>query len=148
MSDDVQLQSILADPGKAGVYHLPQSDKKQLMAAAKAGGIAAFRVNLAKAGDKEQMLAAIAKALKFPDWFGHNFDALADCLADMSWKPAEGYLVLLERCDGIHGKAEEDFVSALQIFEQAASDWREEGVPFWCLVDMQSDGIAWLPTEP
>jgi RNAse (barnase) inhibitor barstar len=148
MSNDVQLQSILTDAGKAGVYHLPQTDKKQLMAAAKAGELAAFRVNLAKADDKEQMLAAIAKTLKFPDWFGHNFDALADCLADMSWKPAEGYLVLLEHCDGIHGKAEEDFVSTLQIFEQAASDWREEGVPFWCLVEMQSDGIAWLPTEP
>jgi RNAse (barnase) inhibitor barstar len=147
MSDDVQLQSILADAGKAGVYHLPQTDKKQLMAAAKAGELAAFRVNLAKAGDKEQMLAAIARTLKFPDWFGHNFDALADCLADMSWKPAEGYLVLLEHCDGIHGKAEEDFVSTLQIFEQAANDWREEGKPFWCLVEMQADGMAWLPTE-
>ncbi|MBI4996014.1 MAG: barstar family protein [Rhodocyclales bacterium] len=148
MSDDVQLQTILADPGKAGVYHLPQSDKKQLMAAAKAADIAAFRVNLAKAANKDQMLVAIAKALKFPDWFGHNFDALADCLADMSWKPAEGYLVLLEHCDGIHGKAEGDFVSTLQIFEQAANDWRETGVPFWCLVEMQADGIAWLPTEP
>lgn len=148
MSDDVQLQAILADAAKAGVYHLPQTDKKQLMAAAKAGGLAAFRVNLAKAGNKEQMLATIAKALKFPDWFGHNFDALADCLADMSWKPAEGYLVLFEHCDGIHGRAEQDFVSTLQIFEQSANDWREEGIPFWCLVEMQADGIAWLPTEP
>jgi RNAse (barnase) inhibitor barstar len=148
MSDDVQLQTILADASKAGVYHLPHTDKKLLVSAAKAGGLAAFRVNLAKAGDKEQMLAAIAKALKFPDWFGHNFDALADCLADMAWKPADGYVVLLEHCDGIHGKAEEDFVSTLQVFEQTAADWREEGIPFWCLVEMQSNGIAWLPTEP
>jgi RNAse (barnase) inhibitor barstar len=148
MSDDTQLQAILADPGKAGVYHLPQTDKQQLMSAAKAGGLAAFRVDLAKADDKEEMLAAVAKALKFPDWFGHNFDALADCLTDMDWEPAEGYLVLLEHCDGIHGKAEQDFVSTLQIFDQAASEWRETGIPFWCLVEMQSDGIAWLPTEP
>jgi RNAse (barnase) inhibitor barstar len=147
MSDDVQLQAILADASKAGVYHLPQTDKGELMSAAKAAGLGGFRVNLAKAEDKGQMLAAIAEALGFPDWFGHNFDALADCLADMAWQPAEGYLVLLEHCDGIHGKAEEDFVSTLQIFEQAANDWREEGMPFWCLVEMQSDGIAWLPTE-
>jgi RNAse (barnase) inhibitor barstar len=145
---DVHLQTVLANAATAGVYHLPHMDKKQVVAAAKAGGLAAFRVNLAKAGDKEHMLAAIAKSLKFPDWFGHNFDALADCLADMGWKPADGYVVLLEHCDGIHGKAEEDFVSALNIFEQAATDWREEGVPFWCLVEMQADGIAWLPTEP
>lgn len=145
---DVQLQAILADAGKAGVYHLPHMDKKQMIAAARAGGLAAFRVNLARAGDKEQMLAAIAKALKFPDWFGNNFDALADCLADMGWKRAEGYLVLLEHCDGIHGKAEADFLTALQTFEQAADEWREAGVPFWCLVEMQADSMAWLPTEP
>lgn len=147
MSDDVQLQVILADADKAGVYHLPHMDKKLVAAAAKAAGLAAFRVNLAKAGDKEHLLKAIAKSLKFPEWFGHNFDALADCLADMAWQPADGYVVVLEHCDGIHGKAEDDFVSVLNIFEQTATDWREQGVPFWCLVEMQADGIAWLPTE-
>ena len=145
---DVHLQHILADTGKAGVYHLPHMDKKVVVAAAKANGYAAFKVNLAKAGNKDEMLDAIAKALKFPKWFGRNFDALADCLADMAWKPADGYLVLLEHCDGIHGKAEADFVTTLQTFEQAANEWREEDIPFWCLVDMQADGIAWLPTEP
>lgn len=145
---DAQLQTILADTDKAGVYHLPHTDKKELIAAAKAGGLAVFRINLAKVGDKEHMLVAIAKAMKFPDWFGHNFDALTDCLADMGWNPAEGYLVLLEHCDGIHGKAEEDFVATLQIFQQAADEWRDQGIPFWCLVEMQSDGISWLPTGP
>jgi RNAse (barnase) inhibitor barstar len=145
---DTHLQAILADAEKAGVYHVPRMDKKQLLAAAKAAGLATFRVNLAKAADKEQMLAAVARSMKFPDWFGHNLDALADCLMDMAWQPADGYLVLLEHCDGIHGKAEDDFVAALQVFEQAASDWRDEDVAFWCLVEMQADGIAWLPTEP
>jgi RNAse (barnase) inhibitor barstar len=148
MSDDVQLQAILADADKAGVYHLPHMDKGQVLAAARDAGLAAFRVDLAAAGDKAQMLAAIAGAMKFPDWFGHNLDALADSLADMAWQPADGYLVLLEHCDGIHGKAEEDFLGVLQVFEQAANDWREQGIPFWCLVEMQADGIAWLPTEP
>ena len=147
MSDDVQLEAILADADKAGVYHLPHMEKKLVVEAAKAAGLAAFRVNLTKAGDKEHLLKAIAKSLKFPEWFGHNFDALADCLADMAWQPADGYVVLLEHCDGIHGKAEDDFVSVLNIFEQTATDWREQGVPFWCLVEMQADGIAWLPTE-
>jgi hypothetical protein len=30
-----------------------------------------------------------------------------------------------------------------------ADEWREDGKPFWCLVDMLADGIAWLPAiEP
>ena len=35
--------------------------------------------------------AAIGKALRFPEWFGHNWDALTDCLLDMGWLPAAGY---------------------------------------------------------
>jgi RNAse (barnase) inhibitor barstar len=36
---------------------------------------------------KAQALKAIAKALAFPAYFGHNLDALYDCLTDLSWLP-------------------------------------------------------------
>jgi RNAse (barnase) inhibitor barstar len=142
------LEHVLKNVAAAGVYHLPQVDKSNLIAAAAANAFASFRVDLAGARDKGDLLAAIARAMGFPEWFGHNFDALADCLGDLSWRPAEGYLILLEHCDGIHGSAEEDFVTGLQVFEQAAAEWREQGIAFWCLVEMQADGIAWLPTGP
>lgn len=142
------LETILADTGKAGVYHMPNMDKALVLEAARANGYLTFGVDLARAADKEAMLETIAEALGFPDWFGRNFDALADCLGDMSWAPADGYLVMLEHCDGIHGRAEPEFVATLQLFQQAAEDWRQEGIPFWCLVEMQADGIAWLPTGP
>ena len=32
---------------------------------------------------KQQFHAAIAQALSFPDWYGHNLDALMDCLTDL-----------------------------------------------------------------
>lgn len=35
-----------------------------------------------EAGDKAAFLAACARDLGFPDYFGHNWDALADCLSD------------------------------------------------------------------
>lgn len=142
------LENILADVGRAGVYHMPHTDKEPILAAAEANGFATFRVDLAGAGDKGQLLAEIGRRLEFPEWFGHNLDALADCLGDMGWRPAEGYFVMLEHCDGIHNLAEDDFVAALQIFQQAADDWREQGIAFWCMVEMQADGIAWLPTGP
>lgn len=37
------------------------------------------------ARDKKGQIAAIAEALSFPDWFGHNLDALYDSLTDLSW---------------------------------------------------------------
>ncbi len=148
MSAADHYQALFANPGKAGVHHLPQGDLGSLIAGAEAAGCLVQRVDLAQARDKTEMLDAIGKALGFPEWFGHNWDALNDCLLDMGWRPAEGYVILLDHCDGIHGRAEADFVTLIQMFQSAADEWREQGVPFWCLVDMQADGIAWLPTVP
>ena len=49
------------------------------------------RIDLAGCTDKAELLARIARTLRFPDWFGHNWDALADCLCDLSWLPADAY---------------------------------------------------------
>jgi RNAse (barnase) inhibitor barstar len=148
MSRNEHYQAVLGDAGKSGVYHMPQVDPAPLLAAAATNGFASFRIDLSSCRDKFGMLDAIANAMAFPAWFGHNFDALSDCLNDLAWQPAEGYFILLEHCDGIHGLAEEDFVATLQIFEQAADEWRDQGIPFWCFVEMQADGINWLPDIP
>jgi hypothetical protein len=34
---------------------------------------------------KEQLLRQLADCLAFPDYFGGNWDALIDCLSDLSW---------------------------------------------------------------
>lgn len=148
MSQNDHYQAVLNDAGKAGVYHMPQIAPEPLLAAAEANGFAVFRIDLSRARDKGELLDVVGRAMAFPEWFGHNFDALADCLNDLGWRPAEGYFILLERCDGIHGLAEADFVATLQVFEQAADEWREQGIPFWCFVEMQADGINWLPDIP
>jgi RNAse (barnase) inhibitor barstar len=139
-------ENLFSDAGGAGVHHLPHGAIDDLLAGALAAGCLVLRVDLAAARNKDQMLDAVGRALRFPEWFGHNWDALTDCLLDMGWLPATGYVIILDHCDGIHGRAEADFVKLMQIFQEAAATWREDDVPFWCLVDMQADGIAWLPT--
>lgn len=139
-----EYSAILARLEHAGVYHMPGDGEAGLIAAAAQNGFAVFRVDLSGVRDKTALLKTIGAAMAFPEWYGHNWDALLDCLADLNWQPAEGYVVILERCDGIHGHAEADFVQTLQIFEVAANEWREQGIPFWCFVDMMADGINWL----
>jgi RNAse (barnase) inhibitor barstar len=141
-------ESLFADASRAGVHHLPHGPIHHLLTGAGAAGCLVLRVDLAAVRNKDEMLAAGGHALRFPEWFGQNWDALTDCLLDMGWLPATGYVIILDHCDGIHGRAEADFVTLMQTFQQAAETWREDNIPFWCLVDMQADGIAWLPTVP
>lgn len=138
-------EGVLRDIARAGVYHTPQQGMGDLLAAAEASGFSICRIDLAPVRDKAALFERLATALEFPDWFGHNWDALADCLGDLSWLPADGYLILLEHCDSFRTRHSEDFATALQVFAAAAEAWRDERVPFWVLVDMRADGIAYLP---
>jgi len=39
----------------------------------------------ASAEGKQELLGRIAGGLSFPDYFGGNWDALIDCLSDLTW---------------------------------------------------------------
>jgi hypothetical protein len=45
--------------------------------------------------DKAGLLTAVASELGFPAYFGENWDALLDCLRDMSWASADTYVIVV-----------------------------------------------------
>lgn len=46
-------------------------------------------LDLTGVADRQAFMDRCAADLGLPDWFGRNWDALADCLTDLSWWPAE-----------------------------------------------------------
>lgn len=140
-----RFQQVLADIKRSGVYHLPPGAAADILAAALALDYAVFQIDLSAVTNKNLLLAGIAEAMDFPDWFGQNWDALADALGDLEWQAGAGWLVVLQHADQINSQAHEDFVTALSVLAAAADEWRSRHQAFWCLVDMHADGIAWLP---
>lgn len=140
--------TLLADAAQAGVYRLPPRGRNELRAAAGELGHDWARISLEGVKDKAGFLSAVSQGLTFPDWFGHNWDALEDCLTDLSWRPAAGYFIVLSHADGFRSAAREDFDTALSIFAAAADFWREDGVAFWTLVDLDDGEPAELPELP
>ena len=143
MSTD-KLNSLLSRAERAGIYHMPYAADLALEEAAESLDYPMHRINLSKITDKDGFLDAIGKALDFPDWYGHNWDALADCLTDLSWMAADGYVIVLDHADAFARANPTDFATALSIFQDAADTWREDGIPFWALIGTATDGIAWL----
>jgi hypothetical protein len=72
----------------------------------------------------------MALAIKAPDWFGHNFDALADALGDLSWCRAPGYILLLRNGGNTFGLIDEHLVAS-EILAGASASWKSQGKPFW-----------------
>ena len=89
-----------------------------------------IRIDLAGCTDKTNLLARFASALHFPDWFGHNWDALSDCLTDLSWLPARHYRIELAQPQALRTAAPETLDIALEILDEAAEFWADEGVIF------------------
>ncbi len=98
----------------------------------RAGGDAQvdIRVDLAGCSDKAMLLARLAAALQFPDWFGHNWDALSDCLTDLSWLPARRYRIVLAQPEALRTAAPETLATLLEILGESAEFWAAEGVGF------------------
>ena len=141
----VELRALLADPGQAGAYFVDAGDTEALVEAAETLDYEVLRIDLAACRDKARVLELIADALRFPDWVGDNWDALADALNDLSWLPANGYLLLLEHADAWREHAGTDFDVLLDLLDQAATPWAEQGTAFWSLLPLPAEQLAALP---
>lgn len=91
-----------------------------------------FHVDGSTAVDKRSFLAAMATGCGFPQWFGHNWDALSDALRDLSWVPAPGYVLLIDHSARI--RAHRDWALVTEIFDEAVSRWARDIIPFFVLV--------------
>jgi RNAse (barnase) inhibitor barstar len=129
------IEDIIGDPAESGVYVLDAAvQAEQVETLARTRGFACFLLDGRSIRTKEDFLAHVATALRFPDYFGHNWDALADCLKDMAWVDATGYVVLFDAFDSFADAAPEQFATAVEIFKEAAESWKAQSKPFVALL--------------
>jgi RNAse (barnase) inhibitor barstar len=134
-----KLTERLSDATRSGVYRVPRPD--EVLQAARGTRLDLARVDLAGIAAKEPLLERLALALGFPDWFGANWDALEDCLADLSWRAGTGHVIVLER----QGELPVDDLGVLvEVLGAAAEHWAGRGRPFFA-VFVDPEGLLALP---
>jgi len=129
------LSEMLKDPQASGVYLLEESHPvERLKKAAGDGGLAFFHLEGRDIGDKDQFMSRSASVFRFPEYFGNNWDAFADCLTDMSWHKADGFVILYDHCDSLVEHSPREFETALDVFKESAEFWRNEGKALFVLL--------------
>ena len=78
-----------------------------------------------KCKTKAGLLDEFSRVFSFPEYFGHNWDALEECLADLEWLPAKGYLIVVTDADQVLTKPDEeyDFETFVEILSEAGEAW-------------------------
>ncbi|MFF3621487.1 barstar family protein [Streptomyces sp. NPDC002467] len=105
--------------------------------AAEKAGWTVMELDLDGVRGKAALMRRCQEALELPEWFGGNWDALADVLRDFSWLPqAPGRLVTLTSWRGCAEAGPDEWAKFVEILEGA--------VEFWQHAEPQ-DGAAAVP---
>lgn len=127
--------------GRSGVYRTPE-DFPGVQRDLESAGLAPAEVALDRTQGKEAMLEALASAVGAPmATFGANWDALADVLQDLSWRPAVGHVLHLHA--PMENGRGDDWAILIEILRDSAGFWRTRGRPFIVFVDGAQALPAW-----
>jgi RNAse (barnase) inhibitor barstar len=73
--------------------------------------------------DRESLFRALSRELQCPSYFGHNWDALSDCLRDLSWIKRRRVAILHSDLPSL---AAREVLIYLDVLAQAVRDWKPE----------------------
>lgn len=90
-------------------------------ALAQAQGRGALAHLMGPVTSKAGALDAIGAALSFPEWYGHNLDALYDCLVDLSWHPDGEHVLVWAGHRQLEAADPEGYRAVLAVLDDAAT---------------------------
>jgi hypothetical protein len=110
----------------AGIYTLAQAASLETcLSILQQSGCRVFRLEGAKVTTADRYFAALAALFQFPDYFGQNWDAVADCLTDLDWQSGDRIVVVHSDTQAISG-IDGDVLTA--VWRSTIEFWQQQGV--------------------
>ncbi len=95
--------------------------------------------------DKASFLRVAGTALQFPAYYGSNWDAFEECINDLEWLSAFGFLIIYDRPDIFKASDPDGWTTAEAILGEAVKNWQSEGRPFYVLLRQAGSAGAGKP---
>lgn len=138
-----EIATLISSPPRPGVYRwLAAAAPDEVCRAGSEAGWHCYVLDARTVRDKGSFLDACARAFGFPDWFGHNWDALEEALTDLadSAAGAPASIILYEGWAAFASAEPEQWRTALSILRATVERWRERSAPLYVL--LRGDGPA------
>lgn len=78
-----------------------------------------------RCSNKVKLFQELSEALIFPEYFGHNWDALRDVLLDLEWISQENIILLFTHGDKVLSEESASKVILLEILEESKKELEE-----------------------
>ncbi len=130
-----KIQAVLSLARDPGTYRFrSRASPTTIRRALEKAGWRLFYLDGREIHDKTSFLQACATAMDFPAYFRPNWDAFEECVNDLSWAPAQGYVILFDRAGRFELSAPHDWAMAMDILQDAVASWHASSVPMYVLV--------------
>ncbi|AFM25330.1 barstar family protein [Desulfomonile tiedjei] len=142
----MKLGELLKKTEASGVYLLdeaiPASEVEHLV---RGLDFTFFHLQGSRILSKTDFLIEIAATLRFPDYFGYNWDALADCMTDITGGDENSRVILFDRFDLFAENSPAEFATALEIFGESAIFLSQRGIGCFVLLQGRRSAAPELP---
>ena len=79
-----------------------------------------------KMRDFDGLFDEFASELRFPSYFGRNFNALEDCLSDLDWLPGAAYLLIIRNAVLLLANEEDaDLAALMRLLVRVCEEWAQ-----------------------
>ncbi|MBE2232915.1 MAG: barstar family protein [Anaerolinea sp.] len=131
---------------KPGLYRLRADvTVESLQRQAEEHGWQLFHIDGAKTHDKRSFIRTAGQALDFPAYSAQNWDAFEESIRDLTWAPAQGYLVLFDEPDQFAASDPEQWAVAREILNTAVKFHRQQGAPMTVLFRRAGRALPDIP---
>ena len=129
-------------PAQSGVYRTPVHVDPLRQSLAK--DALWIEVDVARVGSKADLMDIVAAAVQVPAGFGRNWDALADVLQDLSWRPAPAYVLRFAHAAAAARALGGDWATLIEVLRHTAEYWKARGKPFIVFADDAAELVPWI----
>ena len=91
-----------------------------------------------KITDRATLLQQFDTVMEFPEYFGHNWDALKDCLTELDGHEIDRYIISIDRLEQFTTNDPTQWTNFMDVCKSVIEYWQDTETPMYILLHENS----------